>query len=240
MSSRISQAGRGLVLTVGWVLVLASLAGCQDGPMYALKTVNPYFVMKEWREDSAIGITDHERRTQLQSLASSIGRLPAERQNYWSTHLEQLMESDPSAEMRRIAVQAAGNMTDGSAVAIIEKGLDDDIAKVRMEACRALAKRTDESSSRMLAAVIGTDTDADVKHAAMAALGNHRNAIATDSLRLALQNRNPATRDLAIRSLKGSTGKDYGSDPEVWIAALDGKPVEERPAGFTDRLRSFF
>ncbi len=246
MSSRFTRAGkhtragRQLVLTTAWMLAVAPLVGCQDGPMYALKHANPYFVLKEWREDAALGITDHERRRQLQSLAGSIGKLPAERQQYWNTHLEQLVEHDPSSEMRRIAVQAAGNMTAGAGIAIIEQGLDDDIAKVRMEACRALSKRRDEPASRMLAAVIGSETNQDVKHAAMDALSNHHNAVATDSLRLALQDRNPATRKLAIQSLRGATGKDYGNDPQVWIAALDGEPVEQRPPGLTDRLRNLF
>ncbi len=208
--------------------------------MYALKKVNPYFVYKEWREDEAYGVTDHERREQLQSLAGTIGQLPAERQEYWGAHLQALMNQDPSPEMRRIAVLAAGNMTAGNPQPIIEQALEDEIAKVRMEACRSLAKRDDESAARALAEVIGSETDPDVKHAAIAAIGNHRGPIATESLQVALRDRNPATRDLAVRSLKGATGKDYGDDPQVWIAALNGEQVEERPDGFTEKLRRMF
>jgi len=59
-------------------------------------------------------------------------------------------------------------------------------------------------------------------------------------LRLALADRNPATQNLAIASLRGATGKDYGDDPDTWIAALDGKPTEERPTRFADRVRGLF
>ncbi len=94
--------------------------------------------------------------------------------------------------------------------------------------------------ARLLVATLGTDTSEDVKHSAMAAMGNHKNQAAIDSLRLALPDRNPATRDLAMESLRGATGKNYGDDPEVWIAALDGTPTEEAPVRFADRVRNLF
>lgn len=227
-------------VALGGAVASCALCGCQDGPLYALKHVNPYFTMNQWPEDRAIGVTDHERRLELAGLADSIGRMPAERQRYWAGHLKKLMQHDPSAEMRRLAVSAAGKITATDPTAIIEQALDDDSIKVRMEACRALGRRADESSARLLAATVGSETNRDVRHAAMTALGNHRSPIAVDSLRMALNDGNPATRDLAIESLKGSTGKDYGDDPEVWIAALDGKPVEPKPTRMAERIRDLF
>ena len=240
--SRFSHAtpNRPTVLVAAFGLLCLCLAGCHDGPMYGLKAANPYFVYKEWGDDAAYGVTDHQRRQELQKLADSVAGLPTDRQQYWMRHLEQLMQHDPNPEMRRIAVQTAGRMTIPEAGAVIDRGLDDDVVKVRMEACRALAKRQDEDASRLLATVIGSDPDPDVKHAAMAALGDHRNRIASDALRLALRDRDPATQDLAMRSLRGVTGKDYGDNPDVWIAALDGNEVDERPQGWSDRLRNLF
>ncbi|MGI9472618.1 MAG: HEAT repeat domain-containing protein [Rubripirellula sp.] len=217
-----------------------AIVGCQDGPLYALKVANPYYSMKEWKADAAFGVTDHERRAQLSELADTIDRLPEDRQQFWSGHLEKMIDNDENAEMRRLAVRAAGKLNSPSSLAMIEKGLDDDNFKVRMEACQALGSREDEEVSRLLAATIGTETNQDVKHAAMKALTAQSTPTAMDSLKLALADRNPATRDLAMESLRDVTGKDYGEDPEVWIAALNGKTVEERPTRFAERIRGIF
>ncbi len=224
------------------VLGLASctLSGCQDGPLYALKTANPYYSMGEWKRDDAIGVTDHERRKQLALLAETIHRMPIKKQQFWAGHLNQMIENDESPEMRRLAVRAAGRLQDPSAMAILEKGLDDDSVKVRMEACHSLGRMTGDEAARTLAATVGTETSGDVRHAAIEALASHKNQIAIDSLKVALSDRNPATRDLAVQSLKGATGKNYGDDPQVWIAALDGKPTQQVETRFAERVRNFF
>ncbi len=229
-----------VLLALAMAVATLSTTGCQDGPLYAVKAANPWFTMGEWKRDEELGVTDHERRKQLAMLSDTIGDLPAERQEFWGGHLQNMMENDESPEMRRLVARAAGNLDSEQGIKLIETALDDPSAKVRMEACKSLGKKSDEDSTRLLVAAIGTDTDDDVKHAAMKALGSHQNKIAVDSLRIALSDRNPATRDLAVKSLRGSTGKDYGDDPQVWIAALDGKPVEEPQVRFADRLRRIF
>ena len=115
-------------------------------------------------------------------------------------------------------------------MAMIERGLDDGSLKVRMEACQALGRRPGDDAARMLVATIGTDTDLDVKHAAMEALARHDSPISRDALKLALADRNPATRSLAMESLRDVTGENYGDDPQVWIAALNGEPTPQPQA----------
>jgi hypothetical protein len=214
--------------------------GCHDGPLYALKVANPYYSMHQWSEDEKLGVTDHERRRQLATLADTIGSMPANQQQFWSGHLEQMIEHDSSPEMRRLAIQAAGNLRDPSAATLIDKGLDDDSVKVRMEACKALGRRGDETSARALASVAGTETSEDVQHAALTALASHDSPVAVKALQAALHNRNPATRDLAMQSLRDVTGKNYGDDPQVWIAALEGKPTAETEIKIADRIRDLF
>jgi HEAT repeat protein len=206
--------------------------------LYALKNVNPYFTMREWRDDQALGVTDHERRSALADLASQIGDLPTKRQKFWSNHLNKIIENDASPEMRRLAINAAGNLEIAGALEIVEKGLDDDSIKVRMEACRALGKRPEEEALRMLASTAGTETDEDVRQAALDAIGNHNGKLALDALQIALNDRNPATRDLAVQSLRRVTGKDYGDQPDAWIAALQGEPVEEKPTRIVESIRN--
>ena len=215
-----------------------AFSGCQDGPLYALKSVNPYFTMREWRDDEALGVTDHERRSQLADLASQIGEMPKDRQTFWAQHLDKILQHDSSPEMRRLAVSAAGNMQTAEAIGLIEKGLDDDSIKVRMEACRALGGRSEEAATRLLASTAGSETDEDVRNAALDAIGNHKGSMALDSLKIALNDRDPATQNLAIESLRRVTGKNYGDDPDTWIAALDGKSVQEQPTRLVESIRN--
>lgn len=230
---------RSLIGAIG--LAFCALSGCQDGPMYAIKSINPYYTMHEWKLDEEIGITDHQRREQLSSLADTIGDMSLEDQKGWSEHLNKLFENDESPEMRRLVMKAAGNSKDPTALDLIKRGLEDESMKVRMEACSALGNRTDDESARMLATVVGTETNQNVKHAAVRAMKGHKSQIAISALKNALADRDPATRHLAVQSLKGSTSKDYGDDPKVWIAALEGNPPsEEAPTRIADRIRNLF
>ena len=151
--------------------------------------------------------------------------MPQNRQVFWSGHLNKILDTDPSSEMRRLAISAAGKLRTASALPLIEKGLDDESIKVRMEACRSLGRRREPHAAQLLAKTVGGESNQDVRHAAIAGLGKHKNRISMDSLGIALNDRNPATRDLAINSLRNVTGKDFGNNPERWIAAL------KRPSG---------
>lgn len=227
-------------LTPGPLLVVAVLSvtvGCHDGPLYGLKVANPYYSLHQWQKDEQLGPTDHVRRAELTKLAKAMPSLPVERQQRWHTHLEAIFEHDASPEMRRLAIQAAARSSVPESAQLIRQGLQDDSLKVRLAACEALGERPDEASARLLAETAGSTSDTDVRNAALAALSRHRVPVAVDALRSALDSRDPATRELAIKSLRGATGKDYGDDPQVWIAALDGQPTPERQPQIADRIR---
>jgi len=225
-------------LRIVWVsLGLLGMGGCHDGPMYGLKAANPFYSLKQWKEDESFGPTDHVRRAELTKLVKTIPSLPPERQSYWHSHLRGVMDHDESPEMRRLAVMAAGESQIPQSAEILRDGLKDESLKVRLTACQMLGNRNDGESARLLAETAGSTTDLDVRNAAYAALGNHQGKVAVDTLRLALDDRDPATRSLAVKSLRGSTGKNYGDDPQLWIAALDGQDVPEQPVQIAERLK---
>ena len=204
-------------------LTVAS-TGCHDGPLYALKAANPFYSMHQWRKDEALGKTAYTRRAELSSLARSIASMPPEQQRQTQTEIKRILAEEESVEMRRLAVIAGGRLTDPVAsLGILESGLGDAETKVRMEACRSLGQRGGAEAARLLASAVGTDTDIDVRHSALAALGSTPGEVATDVLRRTLEDRNPATRLTAISSLKRVTGQDLGNDPSVWIASLDNR-----------------
>ncbi len=200
--------------------VAVPAAGCHDGPLYALKQGNPFFTMRRWAADEAIGPSDHVRRQELIALAESIETMPPDKQRSWTPHLREIIANDQSAEMRRLATLAAGKSSDPAALPLIETTLDDANVKVRLESCRALGRRREPQAAQLLAKTIGSTGDLDVRQAAIAEIANHPGPVANDALQLALEHRNPATRDLVLTSLRTTTGQDYGTDPQAWIAAL--------------------
>lgn len=232
------------VLSGAIVAVLCfTAAGCHDGPLYGLKTVNPYFVMREWKRDRALGVTDHERREELQSLAGQIGGMNQKDQKFWEEHLQKIITNDPSPEMRRLSVLAASRLKTPGALDLIRTGLEDDSVKVQMESCRSLGKRPEPEAARLLAQTLGTTSEQDIKNSAIAALGKHQGNIPVDSLRLVLDETDPATVHLAMSSLRGVMKTDYGNDPKQWIAAIDQQrateeqPSPDSPAGADSGLR---
>ncbi len=209
--------------TTGLIVAIVCIAtsGCHDGPLYGLKQANPYFVLREWKQDKAYGVTDHERCQELQSLASQIGSMNATDQASWAKHLDRMIKTDPSPEMRRLSILAASRLKTADSLALIEQGLDDESLKVQMEACSALGRRPEAEAAQLLASTIGTTPERDVKNSAVAALASHKGNVPVDSLRLVLEDSDPATVDLAMTSLRGVTGKDLGTDAQQWIAAID-------------------
>ena len=211
----------GIAIAIALISLLSS--GCHDGPLYALKQANPYYALREWKQDRDLGVTDHERREELLTLSRTIGGMSAGDQAFWASHLDRIMTHDPSAEMRRLAVVAAGRLKNPSAIALIEKGLDDQSVKVQMEACRSLGKREEPEAAQMLASTLGTTPENDVRNKAIEALGKHKGNIPLEALRIALDDTDPATLDLAMNSLRGVMGTDHGNDPKTWIAAIDAQ-----------------
>lgn len=206
--------------------VISSLTGCHDGPLYALKYTNPYF-HHEWQQDRAFGVTDHQRRQELLKLAKVIDRMEPKEQAFWYQQVQNIMESDPSPEMRRLCVLTAAKVATPDALTLIETGLKDDNLIVQMQACKALGDRNEPRAAQILATTIGSTSELDVKHAAIEAIAQHDGKTAVNSLRLVLDDLNPATTDLAINSLRTVTNEDYGTDPAEWIAQLDqASPVE--------------
>jgi hypothetical protein len=222
------------LIVAAWCCCLAT--GCHDGPLYALKHVNPYFTMREWKRDRALGVTDHERRNELIKLTEVIGDMPAKEQAFWKGHLGRILRNDPSPEMRRLAVLAAGRIKDPAAIDLIERGLEDESLKVQMACCSALGQREEPRAVQLLAQTVGATTELDVKNSAIAALGNHRGRVPLESLRVVLNEQDPATLDLAMTSLRSVMGEDHGRDPKQWIAAIDNgdAPAGDVPGGGTE------
>lgn len=233
---------RYLPLHLSLLLVTAVASGCHDGPLYALKEVNPYF-RHRWNADESLGPSDHTRRAALESLCENIEAMPADEQQAWGDDLRLLLENDENPEMRRLAVQAAGAIPGDPGLQLVLKGIEDENMKVRQTACKALSQRSEPEAIAALAEAAGSDTNDDVRLTAVKYLGSSNHPQAISALRTAVQSTDPAFQSVAIASLRQVTGQDFGRSPEAWVAYLDGKPVPEDEAQETrwaERLRTWF
>ncbi|WP_164102503.1 HEAT repeat domain-containing protein [Candidatus Laterigemmans baculatus] len=234
--------------TIGpsWVLMLivAAASGCQDGPMFAIKKANPYYSSYEWAADEAIGPTDATREAELRELAGAIDDMSPAEQRRWLEHLANILQYDPSPHMRCQAVHAAALATVPEAISVLETGTQDDHAKVRIASCDALALRTETEATRLLAESVNSETNKDVRLAAIKSLGSHQGSQATDALKLALQEPELAYQHASIASLRQITGRDVGNEPEAWVAMLESPEGNSgdanRSPSWSERLGSFF
>lgn len=244
MDKRVILSRRRALSCVCGVAVAASIAGCHDGPMYALKQVNPYFTMKEWAEDERLGPTDATRAEELKRVVAGMSRWSEADQRRWLVELERIMEHDQSPFMRGLAVQAAASSRVSEATKLLERGVRDDDFKVRMITAKALGNRPqDPEATRLLAEVVNTETNKDVRLAAIKSLGRHSGPIATEALKSAVQETELAYQHAAASSLRAITGQQYGDEPEAWVAYLENQPVADTTSGnssWTDRVRGWF
>ena len=88
--------------------------------------------------------------------------------------------------------------------------------EVRIAACESLAGMHTAESEQILAAVLHSDTDVDVRLAATRCLGGCQHGNGFGALRNALEDPDPAVQYVAIQSLKESSGQDAGNDLAEW------------------------
>lgn len=99
--------------------------------------------------------------------------------------------------------------------ALLAAGQDPN-SRVRMAVCKAWAGIADEAASSELARIVSSDTDQEVRFAAVRALGKAGGPHAVPALGTALEDRDPAMQYLAMESLQDVSGEDYGHDARLW------------------------
>ena len=122
---------------------------------------------------------------------------------------------------------------------VLEAGLADEDAAVRVACCEALGRRGEAASIKSLANSLRTDEDIDVRLAAADALGKTKSPAAIQSLVTALDDRDPALQYAGVQAMKSITGEDYGPDVQTWRhVAMGGTPPPRETPSLAERLRS--
>jgi HEAT repeat protein len=152
--------------------------------------------------------------------------------------LARQIQVEPDPLVRQAIVQAVAAYRTPMAEQVLEAGLSDDNAAVRVSCCKAIGKRADAAAVPTLAAVIHSDKDVDVRLAATDALGKIKSPDSIKALGAALDDRDPAMQYVAVQSMKAATGKDYGPDVQAYrqVAAGGALPPEHAPS-VAERVR---
>lgn len=220
-------------------LVASVLAGCADGPVPELARLNPWLT-KEWEADEKFTATYHRRVADLRTLASQAGRMSDQDQQGQVAELSERLTKEPSAPMRVELVRTLAAFRAPSAEAPLLSAMNDHQADVRVMACRALGQRQSEAAMTALAEAVGGDAELDVRIAAARELGKFKDARATQALALALDENDAALQRIAMDSLRGTTGKDYGHSASAWREFLrGGNPAPPPPITIAEQLREY-
>jgi hypothetical protein len=169
------------------------------------------------------------------ALRSTGADTPEQRQI--TDQLARQIQVEPDPLVRQAVAQAIGEYRTPLAQQVLEAGLADEDAAVRIACCRALGKRAEANSVASLANALRGDKDVDVRLAAVEALGKIKSPEAIQALAAALDDRDPALQYAGVQSLKAVTGQDYGPDVQAWRqVAAGGTPPTHTPS-MAERLR---
>lgn len=153
--------------------------------------------------------------------------------------LARQIQVEPDPLVRQAVVTSIAAFRTPMAQQVLEAGLNDENAAVRVACCRALGKRADTQSVPALANALHADKDVDVRLAAVEALGKIKSPDAQKALGLALDDHDPAMQYAAVQSLKAVTGRDYGPDVQAWKqVAAGGAPPPQPAPSIAQRIKS--
>lgn len=218
----------GRALSIFLLVSFTCLAGCTDGPFYAMKRANPYF-QREFNKDRELGATFEDRLEHLDRLQAKLPQMDSAEQATWATQIEKIISSDPSSEMRARAVATVARMPSEAAVRALNAASVDDVEKVRLAACKAWKLRKDTAARDMLLSLANKSNEStSVRQAALDALSVFgEDATVRTQMTSFLDDPSPAVQYQVAESLKVMTGRDYGGDFASWKQFMAGVDVPE-------------
>lgn len=223
-----------LVTTLLFAATIASF-GCVENPLYQM------WYRKEWQQDEKYGATFRTKLDELAELRDGADALSPAEQTRLATQMSRVIASDPSPLYRVQLVRTLAEFETPVAAEGLKTALKDDDANVRVAACEAWSRRGGEQAVQVLAGVVGSDTDLDVRLAATRELAKFPQQSAVTALGLALNDSDPALQYRAVQSLKAVTGQELGDDVPAWREYIaSGRTITRDEPSVAERLRNLF
>ena len=210
------------VLLLAWT---ALCSGCAE-----LNWLNP-ISRKQWAEDEKILPSYFTHLQRIRALESQAARMDPMEQQRVAGELTRLIREDANIVLRVAAVHSISAFPPELCLQAIQFAAADSNSELRVAACEALGKLGSPDAVDLLAALVESDQDLDVRLAATRELGAFSENRSLYALGVALNDPNPALQYRAVQSLKRASGRNYGDDIAMWRSWTRGEnPIEPSPS----------
>jgi HEAT repeat protein len=187
-------------------------------------------------------VTPARKIKQLRRLAQAGPESTPQEQQATVEHLTQMIRYEGDPLVRAEIIRTAGEYPIPQAAPLLKAALQDPDADARVAACDAWGKRGDDpQAADLLAGVLRSDKDHDVRLAAARALGSTRTPQAVAALGEALAETDPAMQYRAMMSLKQVTGEDLGNNVDRWQQYVkEGHAQPAKPSWLAEQKKKLF
>lgn len=229
--------GRSRYALVAAVLAVVALPGCWHQHRFG----GPWpFGADETADLAKYGPVAVQRVAEIQTQANKAAKADAQQQEAFTADLAKRMQQETNCTVRLAIISTLTKFNTKSANAVLYAGLKDPEADVRVACCEAWGKRPGPDATRILSETLSSDTDHDVRLAAVKALSTAGDKQAVKALGIALEDPDPSMQYVAVASMKNVTGQNLGTDVNAWreMAKRDDPPVRTKTVA--SRLRDLF
>ena len=178
-----------------------------------------------------------ERIDSIRDLGKRAHSMSQPEQEKVSQSLVRLVQTETHPQVRIEAVRALGEFPTRTAFQGLTATSQDPKTEIRIETCHALARRGSDGALRVLTEVLNSDTDVDVRMAAVQGLSQSDKPQAVAALGSCLDDSDPALQFLAMQSLKEATGTDHGSDVRRWKEVVRSYGADSEAATIASERR---
>jgi HEAT repeat protein len=192
--------------------------------------------------DDAVGITTPAKRlADMTAMAANADKQTPAEQERVSGDLAKQIQEEQDPMIRRYIVLTLGHYKTASATAVLGAAISDTDTSVRIAACDAWGRRGGPEAAERLTGLLASDTNLDVRLAAARGIGQTHEKSALAPLAEALSDADPAIQYCVVGALKQISGKDYGTDVNLWRAYARGEnPSPPEGPSIAQRLRNLF
>jgi HEAT repeat protein len=192
--------------------------------------------------DDAVGITTPAQRlASMKSMAEKADKQTPAEQERVSADLAKQIQDEQDPMIRRYIVKTLGHYKTASATAVLQAAVSDADTSVRIAACESWGRHGGTEAAERLTGLLASDTNLDVRLAAARAIGQTKEKSAVAPLAEALSDADPAIQYSVVGALKQISGKDYGTDVNLWRAYARGEnPAPPEGPSVAQRLRNMF
>lgn len=220
------------LVALGCLTLAAGCAEVADN----LRGVGEKLTFKKTPEQE-LGIkTPKDRIKELKQLAKAIGEQPAGEQQRIVDVLARELAAERDPIVRRHILRAVAACPPAAAETVLIGAMADPDAETRRTVCACLGMRGGKASIQELTRVLASETNDNVRLAAVKALGQTKDSGSMMPLVDVMAESDPAMKNLARESLSAVSGKDYGTNVQAWREYAQNGKTELPEVSIAERI----